>query len=92
MILMNAWFDSNGTRVRINRPYISQEETTRNTHIYDPNGRGLNYGLYSSVRRPSCYDLSWKDHIKQSTNGPMRTVHIPIYDPNRKSSCRCGPK
>ena len=59
---MEVWLDSSGRRDREFRPYISQEETSRSVYLYDPNGRGFNYGLYESAQ-PTCG--SWIDIYDQ---------------------------
>ena len=53
---MNVWLNEDGTRNREFRPYINQEETSRNLYLYSPNGPGFHYGLYDSAQ-PSCQ--SW---------------------------------
>lgn len=52
---MNIWVDPRtGIRDRSYRPYIDQEELSRNVAFYDPNSRGWNTGLYSTPGQPSC--------------------------------------
>ena len=44
---MEILVDKYGNRVRYGRPYIQDEESTRNIIIYDPNGYNLTEGLYT---------------------------------------------
>mgnify|MGYP003352552899 CR=1 FL=1 len=44
---MEILVDKYGNRVRYGRPYIQDEESTRNIIIYDPNGYNLTEGLYN---------------------------------------------
>jgi hypothetical protein len=61
-VKMEVNVHANGQRNRIYRPYISQEESSSNFGIYDPNGQGPNYGLYDS-QNPGCG--KWMDHVDQ---------------------------
>lgn len=53
----------NGKRNRNYRPYIEQEEQANSVYLYNPNGPGFYYGLYSSAGQPSCG--YWEDLYSQ---------------------------
>ena len=56
-VLLNA----DGSRNRQFRPYIDQEETTRNLTLYDPN-RPYYAGLYDSARPP---ERAWAEYVRE---------------------------
>ena len=57
---MNVWLNPDGTRNRDFRPYIEEEEQANSVYMYNPNGPGFNYGLYTQSQ-PTCG--SWKNNI-----------------------------
>lgn len=74
---MQVWVRPDGRRDRRFRPYIEQEELDRNFTLYDPEGRGVNYGLYETAQ-PSCG--IWQDHFLQSQQPPKKSVFFtPSY-------------
>lgn len=56
---MNVWVNVPfGERNREYRPYIFEEGQSNSVYLYDPNGRGFQYGLYQTAQ-PTCG--SWLD-------------------------------
>lgn len=51
-----------GSRDMRFRPYIEQEETSKNVYLYDPNGSPIHHGLYDGPR-PVCG--SWMNLYEQ---------------------------
>lgn len=58
ILKMNVILNKDGSRNRDFRPYINEEEQSNNLSLYDPNGRGVHYGLYDSAQA-TCG--SWMD-------------------------------
>lgn len=60
---MEILLNPDGSRSRIGRPYISQEEYHLNVNLYDPEGPGPAYGLYTHSGQPQAQ--RWVDHAWQ---------------------------
>jgi hypothetical protein len=58
----NIWVNLDGTRNRENRPIIEKEGLADEIYLYNPNGRGFNYGLYQ-MAQPTCG--TWLDLFDQ---------------------------
>lgn len=71
---MNIWLNSDGTRSRVNRPYIEQEELHRNLGFYDPNGPGPHYGLYTGVQPSAQRWVDYATNHNVTTHQPPATV------------------
>ena len=82
---MEVLVNPDGTRNRAYRPYIDQEETTRNTMLWDPT-RPIHYELYDRTQ-PPCYP--WAAYFKKyRPPGPVSSVinhrkyyYFPANDP-----------
>ena len=68
---MEVLVNSDGTRNREYRPYISQEESSRYTNLYNPYVP-YHYGLYDSVQPPCTSFQSdyWKNRPLWGRPGP----------------------
>lgn len=76
---MQVEVNPNGTINRYGRPYIDGEELNVWT-LYDPNGPGINYGLYSRVQKPCD---AWLNHYWKHTQSGVGANTRRDYDVNR---------